>query len=81
MNQQNRRRMWLRHFLPEDLPQGRTMIYGYNSRLQSNSIHTILDYTESFLEELKKARVSEEVPFATPPSLSSPAITYSVDTY
>lgn len=53
--------MWLRHFLPDDLPQGRTMIYGYNSKLQSNSIHTILDYTESFLEELKKVRESEEV--------------------
>lgn len=53
--------MWLRDFLEEDLPQCRVMIYGYNSKLASNSTHTIRDYTDSFLEELKKARQSKQV--------------------
>lgn len=55
--------MWLRHFLAEDLPQCRTMIYGYDSSLkpESRSIHSIPDYTDSFLEELKKARTTDEV--------------------
>lgn len=54
--------MWLRHFLAEDLPQCRTMIYGYDSSLgpESKSIHSIPDYTDSFLEELKKARTTDE---------------------
>lgn len=53
--------MWLRDFLEEDLPHCRVMIYGYNSKLASNSVHTIPDYTDSFLEELKKAWQSKEV--------------------
>ncbi|KAL0633622.1 hypothetical protein Q9L58_007446 [Maublancomyces gigas] len=57
-----RRKMWLRHFLSQDLPQCRTMIYGYDSSLkpESRSIHSIPDYTDSFLEELKKARTTDE---------------------
>lgn len=57
------RRMWLHHFLAEDLPDCRTMIYGYDSSLRpdNQASHTIPDYTERFLEELKKARKSPEV--------------------
>lgn len=54
-------RMWLRDFLSKDLPNCRTMIYGYNSKLQSAGIHTIEGYCRSFLEELKKVRKSEDV--------------------
>jgi hypothetical protein len=34
--------MWLRDFLRKDFPSSRTMIYGYNSKLQVNTTHTIL---------------------------------------
>jgi hypothetical protein len=54
-------RMWLRDFLSQDLPFCRTMIYGYNSKLSSHGIDTILDYGRGLLEELKKIRNTEEV--------------------
>jgi hypothetical protein len=37
------------------------MIYGYNSKLSSHGINTILDYGRELLEELKKIRNTEEV--------------------
>lgn len=50
------RRMWLRELLCTDLPCCRTMIYGYNSKLSSDGIDTIMDYGRGLLEELKKVR-------------------------
>jgi hypothetical protein len=52
--------MWLRDFFSKDLPNSRTMIYGYNSKLASASIHTIRDYNIGFLEDLKNARKTNE---------------------
>jgi hypothetical protein len=53
-------KMWLRDFFSKDLPNSRTMIYGYNSKLASTSIHTIRDYNLGFLEDLKNARKTNE---------------------
>lgn len=53
--------MWLRDFLSKDLPYCRTMIYGYNSKLSSHGIDTIMDYGRELTEELKKVRYSDEV--------------------
>jgi hypothetical protein len=53
--------MWLRDFLSKDLPCCRTMIYGYNSKLSSHGIDTIMDYGRELIEELKKVRYSDEV--------------------
>jgi hypothetical protein len=53
--------MWLRDFLSKDLPHCRTMIYGYNSKLTSHRVDTIMDYGRGLLEELKKVRSTEEV--------------------
>jgi hypothetical protein len=53
--------MWLRDFLSKDLPHCRTMIYGYNSKLSSQGIDTILDYGREFMEGLKKVRNTREV--------------------
>jgi hypothetical protein len=53
--------MWLRDFLQRDLPSCRTMIYGYNSKLSSHGIDTIMDYGREFLEKLKLIRNSKEV--------------------
>ncbi|KAI5839115.1 hypothetical protein DFP73DRAFT_484559, partial [Morchella snyderi] len=54
--------MWLRHFLPEDVPGCRIMIYGYDSNLSPDTegIHKISDYRDSFLEEVTNARRTEE---------------------
>ena len=54
-------RMWLRDFLSKDLPRCRTMIYGYNSKLLSNGIDTIMDYSRELMEEVKKVRNTKEV--------------------
>ncbi|KAI7759632.1 hypothetical protein LZL87_014155 [Fusarium oxysporum] len=44
-----------------DLPSCRTMIYGYNSKLSSHGIDTIMDYGRELMEELKKIRNTEEI--------------------
>lgn len=54
-------RMWLRDFLSKDLPNCRTMIYGYNSKLSSHGINTIMDYGREFLEGIKRIRNTKEV--------------------
>jgi hypothetical protein len=53
--------MWLRDFLSKDLPSCRTMIYGYNSKLLSRGLDTILDYGRAFLEGIKRVRHTQEV--------------------
>ncbi len=37
------------------------MIYGYNSKLSSHGVETIMDYGRGLLKELKKIRGTEEV--------------------
>lgn len=37
------------------------MIYGYNSKLSSHGIDTIMDYGRELLEELKQVRNTKEV--------------------
>lgn len=54
-------RMWLRHFLCRDLPRCRTMIYGYNSKLSSQGVETILDYGRKLMGEIKRIRNTKEV--------------------
>ncbi|KAA8909657.1 hypothetical protein FN846DRAFT_776022 [Sphaerosporella brunnea] len=53
-------RMWLRDYLGQDLPQFRTMTYGYNSKLHAHNVDTILDYGLGFLEEIRKVRATNE---------------------
>jgi hypothetical protein len=53
--------MWLRDFLCKDLPRCRMMIYGYNAKLSSHGVDTILDYGRRLMEELKKVRNTEEL--------------------
>ena len=53
--------MWLRDFLSKDLPHCRTMIYGYNSKLSSHGIDTIMDYGRELIEEIKKIRGTKDV--------------------
>ena len=57
----NLRQMWLRHFFSKDLPRCRTMTYGYNSKLSSRGIGSLLDYGREFLGEVKKVRYTTEV--------------------
>jgi hypothetical protein len=52
--------MWLRDFLSKDLPQCRTIVYGYNSKLSSYGVDSILDYGRELMEEIKKIRNPKE---------------------
>ncbi|KAF2682375.1 hypothetical protein K458DRAFT_390862 [Lentithecium fluviatile CBS 122367] len=54
-------RMRLRDFLSKDLPCCRTMIYGYNSKLSTYGIETIMDDGRGLIEELKKIRDTAEL--------------------
>ncbi|KAL7269776.1 hypothetical protein RUND412_007546 [Rhizina undulata] len=54
------KKMWLRDFMAQDLKNCRTMIYGYNSNLNSRGFHTVKDYKIEFLNEIAKVRKSEE---------------------
>ncbi|KAL7267810.1 hypothetical protein RUND412_009588 [Rhizina undulata] len=54
------KQMWLRNFLAHDLPNCRTMTYGYNTNLNSRGFRTLNDYKIEFLNEISKIRNSEE---------------------
>ncbi|KAL6900028.1 hypothetical protein GGI43DRAFT_406131 [Trichoderma evansii] len=54
-------RMWLRHFLSQDLPYCRTMSYGYNSKLSTRGVDTIMDYSRGLMDALKKIRNTDEL--------------------
>ncbi|KAL7270251.1 hypothetical protein RUND412_007046 [Rhizina undulata] len=54
------KKMWLPDFLPQDLPNCRTMIYRYNSNLKSRGFHTLKDYKKEFLNHLAEIRKSDE---------------------
>jgi len=53
--------MWLRDFLSKDLPNCRTIIYGYNSKLSSYGLDKIMDYSRELLEGIKRVRNTKEV--------------------
>ena len=53
--------MWLRDFFSKHFPNCRTMTYGYNASLRSKSVHTILDFSRTFLRALQEVRNSDMV--------------------
>jgi hypothetical protein len=57
-------RMWLRDFLSKDMPQCRTMIYGYDSKLSNRGIDTLTDYGRQFLEGIKNIRDTQTVRYS-----------------
>ncbi|KAF2010868.1 hypothetical protein BU24DRAFT_496047 [Aaosphaeria arxii CBS 175.79] len=56
----NLRQMWLRDFLSEDHPNCRTMTYGYDSKLLGKGTGKIMDFSRTFIEELKKVRNKDQ---------------------
>ena len=55
--------MWLKDFLPYDIPNIRIMTYGYDSSLvgSSRTNSRLLDYQRSFTQEIENARSSVPV--------------------
>lgn len=55
-------KIWLRDFLPGDIPNIRVLLYGYDtSILQNDSKESIGDLGRHFLESLKAFRVLDNV--------------------
>lgn len=54
--------LWLRDFLPQDLPGSRIFTYGYNSRvLASRSVSSINDFARQLLRDLQNCSRHHEV--------------------
>jgi hypothetical protein len=54
--------MWLRDYLPTDIPGIRVLIYGYPSKLEKSSSRArLMDYTIQFLQILDSARCLPKV--------------------
>lgn len=57
-------RMWLKDFLPRDLPKNvRILTYGYNSSLLQEGRRGLLEFRRTFVKNLSTARNSLEVSF------------------
>ncbi|KAI0116315.1 hypothetical protein GGR51DRAFT_574646 [Nemania sp. FL0031] len=53
--------MWLRDFLARVLPDCRTMIYGYHSKLLASNMSRLKEYGRLFLAEVEKVRDTTEL--------------------
>jgi hypothetical protein len=50
-------KVWLRDFLPQDIPNIRVLVYGYDTKLSGNdSKQSIADLGNNFLESVKSFR-------------------------
>jgi len=59
--------MWLRDLLPNQIPNARIMIYGYNSSLISDaSISRIQEHARLFVQSLQDCKRATRVRFLTP---------------
>ena len=54
--------MWLRDFLPQEIPNVRVLVYGYDTKLPgSQSTASIAELSRKFLESVKTIRKQKEV--------------------
>lgn len=54
--------MWLRDFLPHEIPNVRVLVYGYDTKLPgSQSTASIAELSRKFLESVKTIRKQKEV--------------------
>lgn len=57
--------VWIRDFLPKDIPMARILIYGYNTSVtDSNAKHSIPDLAMAFLRSVEAFRAATKVVFA-----------------
>ena len=55
-------KMWLRDFLPEDIPEARIIVYGYDSRVDDKyAQRSIVGLSKSFLDSFKAFRSATKV--------------------
>lgn len=53
--------MWIEEGLPNQFPQCRVLLYGYDSKIESRSTNRLSDYCIGLREQLGRIRESEEV--------------------
>ncbi|KAB2109740.1 hypothetical protein AG0111_0g1537 [Alternaria gaisen] len=51
------KKLWLRDFLPEDLPNVRVMDYGYSAKVVSHEDNTLFEEAEKLLRKLERKRI------------------------
>ncbi|KAH8719384.1 hypothetical protein GQ44DRAFT_623397 [Phaeosphaeriaceae sp. PMI808] len=61
MSREGNSAMWLRDFLAHDLPDCRTMIYGYHSKLLASNMNELKEYGRLFLADIEKIRDTVEL--------------------
>jgi hypothetical protein len=56
------KKMWLRDFLPGDIPNARVMTFGYDARvIDSRSVLGLMENAENLLVDLQSRRSSADV--------------------
>ena len=53
--------MWVQDALPKAFPRCRIMLYGYESKLDSQNTNRLSDYCMDLHEQLRNVRQTEEV--------------------
>jgi hypothetical protein len=53
--------MWLCDLLSQDMPNCRTLIYGYQSKLSSWNMNQLSEYGREFFTEIGKVRYTDKV--------------------
>lgn len=54
--------VWLRDFLPEDIPTARVLVYGYDTTItKGDANHSITDLAMAFLDSIRAFRAATEV--------------------
>ena len=58
----DRNDVWLRDFLPKDVPKARVLTYGYDSRITDpDAKYSITDLAKAFLDSVRAFRADTEV--------------------
>jgi hypothetical protein len=53
--------MWLRDFLPKDLPECRVLTFGYNTKLSLDSNYRFSHFCTDLRHAVRRSRPSDEV--------------------
>jgi hypothetical protein len=60
--------VWLRDFLPKDIPTARVLVYGYDTTITEGDVkYSITDLAMSFLDSVRAFRTATKVGYTVDP--------------